>query len=155
MANGKRGGDENLYLGADSEVFIYSNVQNGISQAMPFEFNTSGDFIAPRYIYCEGNKRLTPNTWRGYQTKQYTYQYTIPANGEARITGTDLGVSTPSGYTPVAVVFYNTDNTNVYPIWLSAEATGSSWVAILRSIVNSQLIQTFTVKILYLQTGNP
>ena len=174
IVSGKSAGSEDLYLGADGAVYIYSNVNSGIGYGKKFTFAANGNFTAPGNITAElniscgdlnasrvygtqiysNNTLLKPNTWRGYQTKQYTYQYTIPANGDVMITGSDLGVSTPSGYTPVAITFYNTDDTNVYPIWLSAEATGSSWVAILRSIVSSQLTHTFTVKILYLQNGN-
>lgn len=91
-----------------------------------------------------------------YQIKSYTYTYgQIAASSEVSITATNLGVSTPSGYTPVAATYYTGGNKNVVPRYINVEATGSSAVMILKNITSSATSDNLIagIKILYIYTG--
>jgi hypothetical protein len=91
-----------------------------------------------------------------YQIKSYTYTYgQIAASSEVSISATDLGISTPSGYTPVAATYFSGGNKNVIPRFINAEATGSSAAMILRNITSSATSTGLvaTLKILYIYTG--
>ena len=92
------------------------------------------------------------NSWRGFQHKGYQKQYTVAANSGIVLKASDFGVSTPSGYTPVAIAYINTDNSNVYPYYLDALATGNSTMVALRNTTGSQITNTCAIRILYLQT---
>lgn len=101
-----------------------------------------------------GAKFTDTNTWRGYQTKAYSYKYTasVSAGASATITGTNFGVSNPSGYTPVAIVYFDV------PTWanlirVNASVTGSATVMqIVNTASSAKSGFTVSVTILYLQT---
>ena len=155
-------GEENLYLMADSVVRIITNVQDSNNQKL-FLFGTDGvanfpgDILAlsgivkATHIY-KGNTELQPNTWRGFQVKQYQYTYTIAANSSLQIPASSfLGNSAPSGYTPVAISYFNTSDSNVEVFYLDATATGNAAMVVLQNRANAQISHPMAIKILYLQ----
>lgn len=155
-------GEENLYLMADSVVRIITNVQDSNNQKT-FLFGTDGvanfpgDILAlsgivkATHIY-KGNTELQPNTWRGFQVKQYQYTYTIAANSSLQIPASSfLGNSAPSGYTPVAISYFNTSDSNVEVFYLDATATGNAAMVVLQNRANAQISHPMAIKILYLQ----
>ena len=96
------------------------------------------------------------NTWRGYQTKTWSYTYTLNAGASLNVTGTNLGISTPSGYTPVAVVRITTEHSDVVARSFNCLQTGGNTVVALHNIGTSKASsKSLSVTILYLQTGSP
>ena len=253
IASGRSAGEENLLLGADSDIVLFTNVQNGVASAKKITFNTLGQivrnfynnsswhkgrenavlrvvdggdgyhpilsvksysgswelgpytttnglyltFISDTRYNADQNtqggqyyfkplgenkladmataiKKITRsgttftatrmddttftftqqdnNSWRGFQHKGYQKRYTVAANSGIVLKASDFGVSTPSGYTPVAIAYINTDNSNVYPYYLDALATGNSTMVALRNTTGSQITNTCAIRILYLQT---
>lgn len=179
IASGKSAGTEDLYLGADGNVYLMSNVQNGIGTAKTFTFSSGGRLTIPNELYVNGQdmrkaiKNITrsgttftatccdgttftftqqdSNSWRGFQVKQYQTSYTVAAGSGKALTGTNFGVSTPSGYTPVAIAYFNTSDSNVHCFYLDARATGGSTVAYIRNNAGSSITNTMAIAILYLQ----
>ena len=93
------------------------------------------------------------NTWRGYQTKSYSYAYSGLAGGERlNVTGTNLGISTPSGYTPVAITKVTTGNNDCVVVLEDARATGGSTAVTIRNVSSGSKSGTVGLDILYLQT---
>ena len=62
-----------------------------------------------------------------------------------------LGNSAPSGYTPVAMAYFNTSDSNVEVYYIDATATGNGTMVILHNRANSQISHPMAIKILYLQ----
>lgn len=152
-SSGATAGTETLYLAADSDVKILSNVQNGYSSRKEFTFGTNGNFTAPGRLYQNGGTAVPlSDTWRGFQTKQYQYTYTIPANGDIQIPASSfLGNNAPAGYSPVAMAYFNTSDSNVEAYYIDATATGSGIMVALHNRANAQISHAMAIKILYLQ----
>ena len=179
IASGKSAGEEDLYLGADDAVYLMTNVQNGIGTAKTFTFSSGGRLTIPNELYvngqdmrkaiknitrsgttftatcCDGTKftftQQDSNTWRGFQVKQYQTSYTVAANSDKALTGSNFKVSTPSGYSPVAIVYFNTSDSHVNVFYIDARATGESIVAYIRNTANASITNTMAIAILYLQ----
>ena len=85
--------------------------------------------------------------------KNYTYEYTIGANANLDVTGTNLEVSTPSGYAPIAFRQINTANGNV--VWRSiiANSTGNSPVVRLRNLSTSSITARLNLDIIYVKAS--
>lgn len=95
---------------------------------------------------------LTTNGPEFLQVKEYTYKYTANANAYLSITGTNLSVSTPSGYTPLCFKSVTTGSTGVAVIAQNSAATGSSTVIGIRNLTSSAITQTLTVNIVYVRS---
>lgn len=91
------------------------------------------------------------------QLKTYTYTYSSLASGGALvIKGSDFpspGITTPSGYTPVAALKVLTGNNNVVPRSWDASATGSTAAVCIRNVSTSAQSGTVTFTILYAKSG--
>ena len=91
-----------------------------------------------------------------FQIKSYSYERTtsLSAGAGVNITGTNLGVSTPSNYKPIGVVYFATSTKDVVIRWVRANVTGSSYVMGVTN-VSSSAVASFTayIDILYAYTG--
>ena len=162
------GGTETLFLCSDGNVYIETNAQDAWASRKEFVFGNNGNLTVPGNVSASGNvsangnvsaqhfykngTELNPNTWRGFQVKQYQYTYTIAANSSLQIPASSfLGNSAPSGYTPVAISYFNTSDSNVEVFYLDATATGNNAMVILQNRANSQISHPMAIKILYLQ----
>lgn len=162
------GGTETLFLCSDGNVYIETNTQDAWASRKEFVFGSNGNLTVPGNVSASGNvsatgnvsaqhfykngTELNPNTWRGFQTKQYQYTYTIAANSSLQIPASSfLGNSAPSGYTPVAISYFNTSDSNVEVFYLDATATGSAAMVVLQNRANAQISHHMAIKILYLQ----
>ena len=89
-------GDENLYLAADTNVYLYSNAQNGIDSAKIASFNTSGVFNAPT-LSENGTSLANKYQAKGnYAAADHTHsQYYLASNpnGYTSNTGTVTSVA--------------------------------------------------------------
>ena len=100
------------------------------------------------------------NTWRGYQVKDYTFSsgssvIALDPGSSADIKASDLNVSTPSGYTPVAVVKFDTGTKHCHVFAINGKATGSSTIMQVKNTSSSIRTLDPAISILYLQTGSP
>lgn len=91
-----------------------------------------------------------------FQIKSYSYERTtsLAAGAGLNISGTNFGVSTPSNYKPIGVVFFATSTKDVLIRWVRADVTGSSYVMGV-SNVSGSAVASFTayIDILYAYTG--
>ena len=89
-----------------------------------------------------------------FKTATYTYSYSnLAAGATILVTGSDLGVSTPTGYAPIGFVTCHSGLRYVDVIWMDATATGSNNVIVLYNHSTSARTGTATVTILYARTG--
>ena len=103
--------------------------------------------------YKGGTNYVILDTSNYFQGKDYSYEYTVAANSVVDITGTNLGVSTPSGFTGVAMTNIRTNNNNVVIRAFRADVTGGNVVVSLRNLSSSQVKNTVQLRILYLRTS--
>lgn len=101
--------------------------------------------IIDKALYYLGNVLM--------QTKTYTYTYSLSSGANYGITGSDFGVSTPSGYYPIAFFHIQTGNGNVVPANQIPYGTGSGVVLSIRNLTSSTQTGTCTIKILYLKSS--
>ena len=136
-----------------------ANVKSALGTAIS---STSANY----FLNKEGSWAIPPgtNTWRPYQTKTYTlggtgsgssYAAVIDGNGSVNIKASDMAVSTPSGYAPVAIVKFDTDSKYVYASFVNATATGTSTIMTLKNTSSSERDVSPSITILYLKTGSP
>lgn len=94
------------------------------------------------------------NTWRGFQKKRYTYTISSIAAGATMIvSASNMGFSTPSGYTPVAIYDIYTGSPAISVAHVSVEATGSTTAIAFRNNYGAAISNiTCSVGILYIQT---
>lgn len=123
--------------------------------------NTSSreQIILPFNTSLMFRRRYTGSEWMSWITyvgaphfvkKTYTYAYSNLAAGATQlVTGTNLGVSTPSGYTPIGFVVCHSGLRYVDVIYQDATATGSSNMIILYNHSASSRSGTATVTVLY------
>ena len=82
--------------------------------------------------------------------KTYTYAYSsISSGGSSNVTATNLSMSTPSGYTPVAAQQVSSGNGNVVARTWNVAATGSTVAVALRNVSTSSQSGTVTFVVLY------
>ena len=82
--------------------------------------------------------------------KNYTASKTITGSW-GYISGSEFGVSTPTGYTPVSIVSFAQDNAGCTIRGLSADAVGASGVMWFNNNGNSNAVNA-NIKILYVKT---
>ena len=87
-----------------------------------------------------------------FKTVGYTYSYTVAANAAISITANDFGMSTPSGYSVVAVRTWDASNSTMNVYRIIPNATGSGNVISMRNTTNSQQTGTFSIVVLYVKT---
>ena len=150
-------------VGDYSAAFGYFTEARGANQFV-VGANNKPD-TANKYAFIVGNGSNSKSNafavgWDGsieaalFRTKDYTYTYSNMAAGTTiLVTGTDLGVSTPSGYTPIGFVTCHSGLRYVDVIWQDATATGSSNVIVLYNHSTSVRSGTAKVTILYARTG--
>lgn len=87
-----------------------------------------------------------------------TYTYTVAstaANGSTTVTGTNFGVSTPSGYIPLGVRYFYCNNGFVAVTQVQPHNTGSSAVMVLHNIHQTSAATNYVVgiSIVYVRNG--
>ena len=109
-----------------------------------------------KYLREDATWQVPPNTntWRGYQIKKYTYTYTLSSGAAIDITASQLGFSTPSGYTPVAVARIATADNKVVVRSFNVLTSGDGIALSMRNVGSSSASsKSLTYEVLYLQTG--
>lgn len=88
-----------------------------------------------------------------FVVKNYAYTYTIAANSAISITGNDFGVSTPSGYAPLAFQKINTRSDFVFPRLSQVSSVGSNALMRLANISSSQQSNACEITIVYVASS--
>jgi len=88
----------------------------------------------------------------GYRVIDYTYTYSVNANSNINITASQLQISTPEGYTPVAARQVSSGNGNVIARTWNVAATGSTVAVALRNVATSSQSGTVTFVVLYVKS---
>jgi len=97
------------------------------------------------------NVKLPANPF-GWQIKEYSLTYqNMPINAQYGWKASDMGVSTPSGYTPVAVVRLTSGNDSCSVTGFNVRATGDNTIVSIRNHSNSLRNGTIRMDILYLK----
>lgn len=86
------------------------------------------------------------------QTKTYTVSYTVGGNASASITADDFNALTPSGYTPIGIADFASQNVNVVIRGIYGRATGTSTMMALRNITSTSVTATAYISIIYIKT---
>lgn len=86
-----------------------------------------------------------------FQIVYYSYAYTINASSSLNISADDMGLSTPSGYKPIALTRFSSGNGNVCTRFADIEATGTSACLALRNVATSSISATSWIGILYVK----
>jgi hypothetical protein len=87
----------------------------------------------------------------GMVIKTYTANYSIGSGQYVALTANDFGVSTPSGYTPIAIQRIAAGNGNMLIRAYNAKATGDSAVINLYNNSSSTVSATATIDIVYVR----
>lgn len=95
---------------------------------------------------------LTTNGPAFLQLKEYSYAYTVSGNSSLEITNTNFGHSSPSGYTPVAVVRYNAGSTQVTVPHVGINIASSTIAFVVQNTKSSSVSATAKIAILYART---
>ena len=86
------------------------------------------------------------------QTKTYTSSYTAGGNTSISITADDFGASIPSGYAPIGISDFASQNVNVVVRGIYGRATGTAGMMTLRNISSSSVTATAYITILYIKS---
>ena len=123
-------------LNADQKTQVLANI--GASAAI----KTADDAI--RAILKTMFKKVT-----------YSYKYaSIAASGTLAITANNLAKVTPTGYTVVGIVYYNSGYSKVVPYTINPVAEGdNTLVTLLNTSTSAQANKTFKITILYAKTS--
>lgn len=87
-----------------------------------------------------------------FKLKNYQYQRSFPANTTTAILGTEFNVSTPDGYTPIAIPRFNLGTTGLVLCGMHPTATESSSVMEVRNVTSSAKTQNVNIFILYVKS---
>lgn len=85
-------------------------------------------------------------------TKRYSTSITVPANSFADVKASELGISTPSGYAPFAVLEFQATSHVLAFSRLIASATGSGTVMIVHNYSASDRTVNASITIAYIKT---
>ena len=153
IADSDYNSNNNRYAGQYSFKKLGNGVSREVSDAITGISRSGTTFTATRmnggtFTFTQQDS----NTWRGYQIKDYHCSYTVNNNNFKDITGSNFGVSTPSGYTPVAVCLYNPGSDKCWVSAINVKATGNTPLMTVHNPTSSNLTNTAYISILYLQT---
>ena len=82
----------------------------------------------------------------------YTHEYSVAANTTLNVTANELGISTPSGYSPVAMYYVATGSADVVPRNINAGVTGTSVSLALRNVSSATKTGTCYLGITYIRS---
>ena len=82
----------------------------------------------------------------------YTHEYSVAANTTLNVTANELGISTPSGYSPIAMYYVATGSADVVPRNINAGVTGTSVSLALRNVSSATKTGTCYLGITYMRS---
>ena len=96
---------------------------------------------------------LQAKTTAALKIISYSANYTVNGSQGKNLNANDFGMSTPSGYRPVAITRFSSGNANVYVRGVTITATGTDGVLYMNNTTSSSVSATAYIQILYAQTG--
>lgn len=129
--------------------------------------NTESEYVTWQFVGASGQVyervlSMSSGDWVGNWLalgasliiKTYTYAYSSIANGGSlNVTATNLNMSTPSGYTPIAAQQVSSGNGNVVARTWNVAATGSTVAVALRNVATTAQSGTVTFVVVYAKTS--
>lgn len=106
--------------------------------------------------YRTGDVNITPANMgldSLVKTVHYTYAYNASANSVVTITANDMGVSTPTGYTPVGLMVISTGSGNCFCFTCNAGRTGNSTIMQIKNTSANAVSATAQLDILYIKSA--
>ena len=95
-----------------------------------------------------------PKTMLKVVRYSYTWTSSVAKNGNLVIKASDFGISTPPGYSPVALCRYTSGTTNCAVNFINARATGESTAMRIKNLSESaQTNKTAIMEVLYVRSG--
>lgn len=96
---------------------------------------------------------LNSKTTGAFIRTSYTTEYTIGANSGLNLAANAFGISTPTGYAPVAIAQFTSGNTRVYVRAVNCTSTGTTGVLYMQNTTTESITSTAGVTILYVKTS--
>lgn len=81
--------------------------------------------------------------------KSYTFAYSCNANSSTSITGSQFGVSTPTGYVPIGVISHFTGSQYVFAYRIMPQNTGAQTIMSLHNASGGTVNVSATINIVY------
>ena len=100
----------------------------------------------------DGIEELNSNLDSLIKFKEYTYTYSLAQGGALNITGQNFGLATPSGYSVLGIVYFNSGSSFAAPTYVAHNAGAATAVAV-RNIGSTSLNPTFRVRFAYIRSG--
>lgn len=100
----------------------------------------------------DGIEELNSNLDSLIKFKDYTYTYSLAQGGALNITGQNFGLATPSGYSVLGIVYFNSGSSFAVPTYVAHNAGVATAVAV-RNIGSTSLNPTFRVRFAYIRSG--
>lgn len=97
----------------------------------------------------DGIEELNSNLDSLIKFKEYTYTYSLAAGASLNITGQNFGLSVPTGYSVLGLVYFNSGSSLATPTYV-AHNGGTYTAASVRNTGTSALNPTFRVKFAYI-----
>lgn len=122
------------------EDFLDSKIKTGLQTVYEGvfgkNFETGATTTAPLFLF-----------------KTYACGYTVPAGSARTLSAESFGISAPTGYRGVAIMRYATGNNNVLPDLISAAATGTQAVMVVRNVGSAEVTAEAQIYILFVKTS--
>lgn len=156
MPNGSMGAFSVNDLASDevpaqySTTFIAKNSNTRVSIVCT---NRAGTYMFIRNDGSNSWTRIAPlagGTNPPIQTINYNFAYSsLAANTMLSITGDDFGISTPSGYAPVGIAYFNSGNDRAMVRSVNGIGTGTTNVMVIRNTHTSAISGTASLRVIY------
>ena len=143
----------------DNKVYVLTDAEPPESQLFAkvgsASLDTSADNLSDAINEHESDiSTLNSNLTDLIKFKDYSCSYSVTANGSTAITANDLGVSTPSGYTPLGFYLIATGNANVIARNIYSRSTGSNTMVQVKNTSTSALSNlTLEISIAYIKSN--
>lgn len=87
-----------------------------------------------------------------FKIVSYNINYTVAGNATKNVTAEEFGISTPNGYTPIAILRFSTGSAQVYVRGIIPFGTGAQEIFFMTNTSSSQINTTAYIDILYTKT---
>lgn len=85
-------------------------------------------------------------------TRTYTASYTAGGNASVALTANDFNAATPSGYTPIGISDFASQNVNITVRGVYGRATGTASMMVMRNVTSTSVTATAYVTIVYIKS---
>lgn len=116
---------------------------------------TENDVESGKVFYkATGERAVGNHTDEIFKVITYSCTKSFAGWDAFSITGDDLGVSTPSGYTPLAVRGYESSSGRIVPYLINIGATGTSAVMSMKNFTEGSATAVIQISIVYVLSSS-